>query len=103
MRTFKRVAFTLTGVAALFGVALTPTAKAQQKPTCCDLMTDDTGWNDFGAYGGGANLGHPTPKIDQRRRRGRRLYQLVRPGELHRRPRLLHNRSHPDPLGAIRS
>ena len=28
-------------------------------------MTDDTGWNDFGAYGGGANLGHPTPNIDQ--------------------------------------
>ena len=30
------------------------------------LMTDDTGWNDFGAYsGGGAALGHPTPNIDQ--------------------------------------
>ena len=29
------------------------------------LMTDDTGWNDFGCYGGGANLGHPTPNIDR--------------------------------------
>ena len=30
------------------------------------LMTDDTGWNDFGAYSlGGAGLGHPTPNIDQ--------------------------------------
>jgi arylsulfatase A-like enzyme len=30
------------------------------------LMTDDTGWQDFGAYsGGGAALGHPTPNIDQ--------------------------------------
>jgi len=30
------------------------------------LMTDDTGWNDFGAYsGGGAGLGHPTPNIDK--------------------------------------
>jgi hypothetical protein len=29
-------------------------------------MTDDTGWNDFGAYsGGGAGLGHPTPNIDR--------------------------------------
>jgi arylsulfatase len=29
-------------------------------------MTDDTGWNDFGAYtGGGAALGHPTPNIDR--------------------------------------
>src|SRR5260370_31904954 len=30
------------------------------------LMTDDTGWNDFGAYSlGGAGLGHPTPNVDQ--------------------------------------
>ena len=30
------------------------------------LMTDDTGWNDFGAYsGGGAGLGHPTPNVDR--------------------------------------
>ena len=30
------------------------------------LMTDDVGWNDFGAYsGGGAALGHPTPNIDR--------------------------------------
>jgi arylsulfatase A-like enzyme len=28
------------------------------------LMTDDTGWNDFGCYtGGGAGLGHPTPNV----------------------------------------
>ena len=38
-----------------------------QKPNVVMLMTDDTGWNDFGAYGGGANLGHPTPNIDQGR------------------------------------
>ena len=30
------------------------------------LMTDDTGWNDFGCYsGGGAALGHPTPNVDR--------------------------------------
>ena len=30
------------------------------------LMTDDTGWNDFGAYsGGGEALGHPTPNVDR--------------------------------------
>ena len=34
-------------------------------------MTDDTGWNDFGAYsGGGAALGHPTPNIDRIGREG---------------------------------
>ena len=35
-------------------------------------------------------------------RRGRRdLHQLVRAGELHRRPRLVHHRAHSDPLGAV--
>ena len=42
-------------------------AQAQQKrPNIVMLMTDDTGWNDFGCYsGGGAGLGHPTPNVDQ--------------------------------------
>ena len=41
-------------------------AQAQQRPNIVMLMTDDTGWNDFGAYsGGGAGLGHPTPNVDQ--------------------------------------
>jgi Sulfatase len=46
---------------------LAGTAEAQQKrPNIVILMTDDTGWNDFGAYtGGGAALGHPTPNIDR--------------------------------------
>jgi arylsulfatase len=35
------------------------------------LMTDDTGWNDFGAYsGGGLTLGHPTPNIDKMAKEG---------------------------------
>jgi arylsulfatase len=34
-------------------------------------MTDDTGWNDFGAYsGGGMSLGHPTPNIDRMAKEG---------------------------------
>jgi arylsulfatase len=37
-----------------------------QRPNIVMLMTDDTGWNDFGAYsGGGVSLGHPTPNIDR--------------------------------------
>ena len=51
-------------LAALGLAASPPAARAQQKPNIVMLMTDDTGWNDFGAYGGGANLGHPTPNID---------------------------------------
>ena len=44
-----------------------PPATGQQakKPNIVILMTDDTGWNDFGCYGGGASLGHPTPNIDK--------------------------------------
>jgi arylsulfatase A-like enzyme len=39
---------------------------AQKRPNVVMLMTDDTGWNDFGAYsGGGAALGHATPNIDR--------------------------------------
>ena len=45
---------------------ITPSAQAQKRPNIVMLMTDDTGWNDFGAYsGGGAGLGHPTPNVDQ--------------------------------------
>jgi hypothetical protein len=41
---------------ALLGFA--GTAEAQQKrPNVVMLMTDDTGWNDFGAYGGGVDHG----------------------------------------------
>jgi arylsulfatase len=59
------------GLLALFPAVIAagpPTsAQAQQKkPNIVMLMTDDTGWQDFGAYtGGGAALGHPTPSVDQ--------------------------------------
>jgi arylsulfatase A-like enzyme len=56
------------GLLALFAtvmVASTPAA-AQKKPNIVMLMTDDTGWNDFGYMpGGGKALGHPTPNIDR--------------------------------------
>ena len=43
-----------------------PCAAQNSKPNIVMLMTDDTGWNDFGAYsGGGAALGHPTPNVDR--------------------------------------
>jgi len=61
----------LGGVAAAVLFAASPglvrPAQAQEKrPNIVMLMTDDTGWNDFGAYsGGGAGLGHPTPNVDR--------------------------------------
>jgi arylsulfatase A-like enzyme len=51
-------------------LSLVPLAAGAQapakRPNIVMLMTDDTGWNDFGAYSnGGAALGHPTPNVDQ--------------------------------------
>ena len=63
--------------ALLAGSALAASAQAPpnqapgKRPNVVILMTDDTGWNDFGAYsGGGAALGHPTPNIDRIGREG---------------------------------
>jgi hypothetical protein len=48
-----------------------PSAAQNSKPNIVMLMTDDTGWNDFGAYsGGGMSLGHPTPNIDKMAKEG---------------------------------
>jgi arylsulfatase A-like enzyme len=57
----------LAGGIAIMGLFATPDhAQAQAKrPNIVMLMTDDTGWGDFGAYGGGTALGHPTPNIDR--------------------------------------
>jgi arylsulfatase len=62
--------FSLTASALLspaLAQAPAPAQPQQQKrPNIVMLMTDDTGWNDFGGYsGGGATLGHPTPSVDQ--------------------------------------
>src|SRR5271163_4899464 len=54
------------GAAISISSPMTTDAWAQtNRPNIVMLMTDDTGWNDFGAYGGGANLGHPTPNVDR--------------------------------------
>ena len=46
--------------------AAAPQDSSGRKPNIVVLMTDDTGWNDFGCYSlGGAGLGHPTPNVDR--------------------------------------
>jgi arylsulfatase A-like enzyme len=65
-RTRKLWIELLAGVAALTAVSSQASAQQQKRPNVVMLMTDDTGWNDFGAYsGGGAALGHATPNIDR--------------------------------------
>ena len=63
----KRIGMTSLAVWVflILGFAASPRVAAQQKPNIVVLMTDDTGWGDFGAYGGGAALGHPTPNVDR--------------------------------------
>ena len=65
MTVLRNLCLALPAFVAASMMASVPAA-AQKKPNIVMLMTDDTGWNDFGAYtGGGAALGHPTPNIDR--------------------------------------
>ena len=56
----------------IVGTFLTASVQAQEKkPNVLVLMSDDTGWNDLGAYsGGGRALGHPTPNLDRLAKEG---------------------------------
>ena len=65
MKRVGTVALICVTFLTTMGLGVRTSSGQNQKPNIVVLMTDDTGWNDFGAYGGGANLGHPTPKIDQ--------------------------------------
>ena len=61
MQGSRVLALTLAVVLGLAGASW-----AQKKPNIVMLMTDDTGWGDFGYMsGGGKALGHPTPNIDR--------------------------------------
>ena len=60
----------LIATAAFFSAVATGQAQAK-KPNVVVLMSDDTGWNDLGAYsGGGMTLGHPTPNLDRLAKEG---------------------------------
>ena len=102
MKLVGRVQLSIATTLVVLGLVGVRPSSAQQKPNVVILMTDDTGWNDFGAYGGGENFG-PSDAEDRSGRPGRRrIYQLVRPSELHCGPRLVHDRTHSNPLCAIR-
>ena len=77
------------------------TFAADKKPNIIMLMTDDTGWNDFGCSGSGRG---PRPSDTKRRSHGQGrccFYLLVRPGELHGWPRVIHYRAYSNPLSAL--
>jgi arylsulfatase A-like enzyme len=61
-----RLSLGIGALAAAAFFAASPATSQEKRPNIVMLMTDDTGWNDFGAYsGGGKGLGHPTPNVDK--------------------------------------
>ena len=62
----KNLVFGLLSAALMSGTAL----YAAKKPNIILMMSDDTGWGDLGAYGGGDGRGHATPSLDRMAKEG---------------------------------
>src|SRR6201992_2609702 len=70
LQKFTLGALVICGL-VMAGTRSAPAQAANARPNIVMLMTDDTGWNDFGAYsGGGLTLGHPTPNVDKMAKEG---------------------------------
>ena len=72
----RRPSTALLSITALVSVTLISpvVAQAQQsKPNIVVIMTDDFGWGDMGAYGGGVMRGAPTPNLDRLAAEGMRF------------------------------
>lgn len=61
----------LAGVMAI-GLALSAHAQGE-RPNVLLILTDNTGWGDWGAYGGGELRGAPSPRVDRLAAEGMRL------------------------------
>ena len=68
----------LAAVLAAFMVVITPglVLAAQSKPNILLIVSDDTGWGDLGAYGGGEGRGMPTPNLDRMADEGMTFYSF---------------------------
>jgi len=55
---------------------LAATLSAQQKPNIILIVSDDTGWGDLGAYGGGEGRGAPTPNFDRMANEGMTFFSF---------------------------
>ena len=61
MRSTGRILLLALAISLGFGA----TAAAQDRPNVLLILLDNTGWGDFGPYGGGALRGAPSPRIDK--------------------------------------
>jgi arylsulfatase A-like enzyme len=73
LRMAVRWAFLVT---AMLLSLLAGTTGAQQKPNIILIVSDDTGWGDLGAYGGGEGRGQPTPNFDRLSNEGMTFYSF---------------------------
>ena len=66
MAIFRKIWRALAVGCAVTATASIPTAAQQaQKPNIVLIVSDDFGYGDAGAYGGGENRGMPTPNLDR--------------------------------------
>jgi arylsulfatase len=72
-RTVISPALTGLSIAGLCLVGFNREASAGNRPNVVVIMTDDVGWGDLGAYGGGVTRGAPTPNLDRLAQEGTRF------------------------------
>ena len=68
----------------------------KKKPNILIIWGDDIGWFNVSANNNGI-MGYRTPNIDRIAKEGCNLHRLVRPAELHGRPRGVYHRAVADP------
>jgi arylsulfatase len=75
----RRACLSATAVIGIWAAGLLPApaqAQAERKPNIVMLVSDDTGWGDLGAYGGGEGRGQPTPNLDRIAREGMQFWSF---------------------------
>ena len=65
----------LAGTAALV-CAVSPAQAADKKPNIITIISDDFGYGDAGAYGGGEGRGMPTPSLDRLAKEGMTFFSF---------------------------
>ncbi|MDD3311377.1 arylsulfatase [Pseudodesulfovibrio sp.] len=72
----KRIICLMGIVACLTTLCLAGTSQAAKKPNIVLIVSDDTGYGDLGAYGGGAGRGMPTPNFDRMADEGMTMFSF---------------------------
>jgi len=74
MKRMVRFTLVVAGFLAVSTLGTSPpTSAQQQKPNVVVIFSDDVGWGDLGAYGGGETRGAPTPNLDRMAAEGARF------------------------------